>query len=184
MIPFESLTIHRVASLSECGRYRWSLTRSWHDDLLKPWVGWIMLNPSTADADIDDPTIRRCMGFAHDWGYFGIHVVNLFSFRAADPADLAAAADPIAPPPVHPRTLEKIILPVFEFCPLVVAAWGSHDIVKLHAADIAVRALCCRHKVSVACLASNGDGQPRHPLYVKAGTRPRIWFDGQDKEAT
>lgn len=83
--------IQKEASISGCGRYRYALHRWWgHGTTL----GFIMLNPSTADADIDDPTIRRCMGFARDFGYDGIRVFNLYAYRATKPADLWKADEP------------------------------------------------------------------------------------------
>ena len=78
----------KTAILSPCCQYRYVLTRQWNDS--EP-VTWIMLNPSTADADKDDPTIRRCIGFAKAWGHGGIHVVNLFAFRATFTKSLKAA---------------------------------------------------------------------------------------------
>ena len=77
------------AVISQDERHRYSLTRRWGDG---PRVCcWIMLNPSTADATTDDPTIRRCIGFTHDWGYDALTVVNLYAWRATDPADLRNA---------------------------------------------------------------------------------------------
>jgi hypothetical protein len=88
----------REAVLSECGRYRYSLTRVWTPNPDKrtfptkqPLDVWVMLNPSIADADLDDPTIRRCIGFSRSWGAPGIAVVNLFPWRATDPKELRAA---------------------------------------------------------------------------------------------
>ena len=70
------------AEISHGGRYRWRLTRVWGQGAR---VCWIMLNPSTADASVDDPTIRRCRGFSQAWGFGGLHVVNLFPLRASEP---------------------------------------------------------------------------------------------------
>jgi hypothetical protein len=74
----------REAEISEDGKYRYALMRMWDD---KPLMMFCMLNPSTADATKDDPTIRRCIGFAKDRGYGGIYVVNLMAYRATDPAE-------------------------------------------------------------------------------------------------
>ena len=71
-----------AAGISECGCYRYWLTRTWNPR--RATLCWVLLNPSTADADRDDPTIRRCQGFARSWGYGGIVVVNLFAYRATD----------------------------------------------------------------------------------------------------
>lgn len=84
-----------TAGISECGTYRYWLCREWSPGLDS--LVWLMLNPSTADATQDDPTIRRCMGFARRWGYGGITVVNLYAYRATNPRDLLTAADPVGP---------------------------------------------------------------------------------------
>ena len=76
----------KSAEISPCGLYRYSLTRKW--EAWKGTVNFIMLNPSTADAQEDDPTIRRCIGFAKAWGYGGIVVTNLFAYRATNPKEL------------------------------------------------------------------------------------------------
>ena len=73
------MVIRRNAELSACGKYRYRLSRIWDDK--KPLVLFIMLNPSTADAEQDDPTIRRCIAFAKNWGYGGFMAGNLFAFR-------------------------------------------------------------------------------------------------------
>ncbi len=86
------------AVLSECARYRYRLDRAWErDDHGLGTVTWVMLNPSTADADVDDPTIRRCIGFSKAWGYNALTVVNLFAWRATSPRDLCAVEDPVGP---------------------------------------------------------------------------------------
>jgi hypothetical protein len=109
--------ITREARISECGRYRYTLMRRWG---AKPGgLTWIMLNPSTADAEQDDPTIRRCMTFTQKFGYDSMVVVNLFALRATDPRELLDAEDPLGP--------ENGIW-VRKAChqgALVVAAWGS-----------------------------------------------------------
>ena len=84
----------REAELSEDRLYRYRLTRIWGDG---PRATFVMLNPSTADEHVDDPTLRRCMGFARAWGLGGLNVVNLSAFRATIPAELWRAVDPIGP---------------------------------------------------------------------------------------
>ena len=109
--------LKKSAEISECGQYRYRLSRRWGPGL--PTL-FIMLNPSTADAEIDDPTIRRCMGFAKSWGRDGIEVVNLFAFQATSPKDMQTAADPVGPEnEVH---VEEAVAECFE----VICAWGAH----------------------------------------------------------
>ena len=82
------------AVISDCGKYRYRLTRKWGYG--RP-CGFIMLNPSTADALHDDPTIRRCVGFAKAWGCGALIVVNLFAVRATSPREMMRADDPVGP---------------------------------------------------------------------------------------
>lgn len=155
------LFIQRDAAVSDCGRYRWSLSRAWDRDPLKPWVGWIMLNPSTADANVDDPTIRRCMGFSRGWGYAGMTVMNLFTLRATDPAELLAAWQPNGPPE-HQRRIDQMLVDLPGVCRLVIAAWGcdgSH-----RGRDREVFDLFASRGLKLMCLGMTKNGHPKHPL--------------------
>jgi hypothetical protein len=151
------------AVLSPCGRYRYRLTRTWDDG--RP-AAFVMLNPSTADADRDDPTVRRCVAFARAWGCAGLVVVNLFAFRATDPyamREQGAAA-------VGPENDAHIRAAVIE-CSPVVCAWGAHGGFLLR--DAAVRELIRRSGLPWGmCLGLTKGGHPRHPLYVPATTLP------------
>ena len=84
-----------AAAFSPDRRYRYTLRRQWDDAL--PYCLFVMLNPSTADATQDDPTIRRCIGFTKAWGFGGLLVGNLFALRSTDPAALYHADDPVGP---------------------------------------------------------------------------------------
>jgi hypothetical protein len=152
--------VKRTAVLSACGAYRYELRREWDPEL--PLCGWVMLNPSTADAEIDDPTIRRCVGFAKTWGAGGIVVVNLFALRATDPAALAAHDDPHGPRNEHHwrRVADEALL--------MVCAWGAHPM----AAAVApvLQAVLRSRGADTRCLGSTKSGAPRHPLYVKGDT--------------
>lgn len=146
------------AVLSECGVYRYRLTRVWDADA--PQACFVMLNPSTADATHDDPTIRRCLGFARSWRCGGIEVVNLFAFRATDPEALLDAADPIGPgngDHIHEAAVR---------CRPVVAAWGAHAKARGRANYVAHGLR--QAGVVLKCLGVTKDGFPRHPLYVNA----------------
>lgn len=83
------------AVISDCGQYRYLLSRDWESGLQR--LVFIGLNPSTADAEIDDPTIRRLIGFSKAWGYGGFDIVNLFALRSKDPKMLCDHDDPIGP---------------------------------------------------------------------------------------
>lgn len=168
--PSEELK--RDASLSACGRYRWSLSRAWDGDLdNRPRVGWLMLNPSKADAEIDDNTIKRCMGFSKEWGYGGLVVCNLFALRATDPRELYKADDPVGP------ENDRAILGMIRSCSKIVVAWGTHGC--LLDRDKAVLDLLTAAGVRPACLGTTAGGQPLHPLRLSASLRPVPFLRGR-----
>jgi hypothetical protein len=158
-------TVIASAVISDCQKYRYSLTRIW--DARKPRVLFIMLNPSTADAEEDDPTIRRCIGFAKDWGYGGLSVVNLFAWRATKPRELLTA------PFVVGVENEKWIRRMSSLADLVVCAWGNSSIVgKLQKRlDHTWKPLSWIDKPLYYLQLSN-DGTPRHPLYLPKNLTP------------
>lgn len=149
--------VERTAVVSPCGRYRYMLGRRWDDG---DAVMFLMLNPSTADADIDDPTIRRCMGFARSWGYAALTVGNLFALRATDPRELRKADDPIGP------ENDGWLLRMARDHRRVVAAWGNHGCYLGRSA--AVREMIPGlHRLRVS-----KEGEPCHPLYLPAHLIP------------
>ena len=123
---------------------------------------FVMLNPSTANAKRDDPTIRRCMGFARAWGFGGVDVVNLFAFRATDPRALREAADPIGP--ANDRHLRRAV----RSAGLIVLAWGAHEMAR----DRAARARPLFNRPGSRCLGLTQSGEPRHPLYLRRDASP------------
>lgn len=154
------------AVISDDGLYRYRLDRWWgpeSEGAGSTRLPFIMLNPSTADADVDDPTIRRCMGFARREGFHGITVVNLGAGRATNPDDWAAMDDPEGPENL------AYLHDVAETAGHVVAAWGAHP----HAVNLGTFVLrMLRHAaIPVLCLGTTKAGAPRHPLYVK-GDQP------------
>jgi hypothetical protein len=156
----EPTAVRADAVMSDCGLYRYRLSRTW-DDALRP-ACFVMLNPSTADATADDPTIRRCIGFARSWGCGGVVVVNLFAYRATDPyAMREAGASAVGPDnDVHIRAA------VIE-CNPVVCAWGVHGRFLLR--DASVKELIRRSGLPRGmCLGMTKDGHPKHPLYLRA----------------
>lgn len=156
----------RSAVVSECGKYRYRLTRQLGPD---PRIcNFVMLNPSTADATLDDPTIRRCIGFARDWGCGQLMVSNLFAYRATEPYRLGLVADPVGPD--NHDYLISAAARAHESGGLVVAAWGAHggrDDQDRRVMSFLVQTL----GVPVKCLGTTVLGFPRHPLYLPAAAQ-------------
>lgn len=151
--------MNQDAVISDCGKYRYLLTRP--SELEYPDRGtalFIMLNPSTADASIDDPTIRRCRGFAKRWGCNGIVVANLYAFRATNPKELNQVDDPIGP--LNDDYLRNLL----QEHETVVCAWGANA--KQDRVDWFLNQ--AHRLTSFVCLGVTKRNQPKHPLYIKA----------------
>lgn len=155
--------MERSANISPCGRYRYALWRQW--DPSGKVVAFVGLNPSTADAELDDPTIRRCVGFAKAWGYGSLLMLNLFAFRATDPADIRREPFPVGP------SNDKHLRYGSRLADLTVAAWGVNGRYKNR--DARVRAML----PSLHYLRLTKDGHPSHPLYLPAYLRPVLWVE-------
>lgn len=163
--------MERTANLSPDGVYRYRLGRRWAPGGSR--MAFVMLNPSTADADVDDPTIRRCIGFAKREGCSAIAVVNLYAFRATKPVRVAEA-DARGVDIVGPENLLHLQTAVGS-SDLVVAAWGG-SIEKLPRRDWLVDYvvdLCVGLDRDLFALGHTAAGHPRHPLYVK-GDAPLV----------
>lgn len=158
--------MNRTAIISECGVYRYELRRDWNPQ--KPRVAFVMLNPSTADAEKDDPTIRRCVGFAGRWGYGGLIVVNLFAFRATDPDNLKKAQrkgfDVVG------SENDTCIKEAIAEADCVVAAWGIHGGPTLRALEVS-RFL----PESTIAITTTAKGYPSHPLMLAYDLKPERW---------
>lgn len=155
------------------GAYRYELTRLWEPD---GWiVCWIMLNPSTADAVRDDPTIRRCIEFSRRMGCAGMSVVNLYAYRASDPAELAACTVEEREAPSNLYYIRAAMMTVDR----IMAAWGRPQNIPGYARVLNdVTSLAYRHMKDLYCLGVNGDGSPKHPSplgRVPLDTTPKIW---------
>lgn len=154
--------IEASAVFSECGRYRYRLTRRWDDG---PTLMFIQLNPSTADAKRDDATVRRDVGFATDFGYSGFEALNIYAGRSTDPKQLGAFGDPIGPD--NDAYLERAAAKH----DLIVFAWGRHaDPARARAVASRVWHICSQIGGSVACFGWTANGQPKHPLRLPADT--------------
>lgn len=166
MTLFDVDPIERSAVISDCGQYRYALTRTWDPSL--PVLVFCMLNPSKADALRDDPTVGRCISFAKAWGYGGIIVVNLFAWRATDPAELLN--NPYA---VGLDMNEHLIAAVVDRD--VIAAWGASVPKEWAHRPPAVLTLMRQVGARVHHLGLTKDGHPKHPLYLPSATLPTRW---------
>lgn len=162
--------MNREAGICSCGKYRYWLTRDWADPGERQRLPWVMLNPSTADANIDDPTIRRCMKFAEREGYTGIIVYNLFALRSTDPTKLLQVEDPVGP-----LNLQYLSL-VGDSTALAIAAWGALS-PKLKAQARVQVGILAKRPAPLRALGLTKDGSPRHPLYVR-GDAKLVEFKG------
>lgn len=145
--------MNKGAILSRNRLYRYVLWREWN--LGKGTCVFIGLNPSTADEAVDDPTLRRCVNFAKDWGYGKYVMVNLFAYRATDPRDLK-----IIPKPIGYKNNHYIKEQCHD-ADLVVAAWGNYG----HLLKRDKQVLKLLKNVSLKCFKITAQGQPAHPLY-------------------
>lgn len=146
------------AVVSSCLQYRYELRRVWDEE--KPLVLFVCLNPSTAVAEIDDPTSRVCMNYARRWGYGGLLLGNLFAYRATDPAVLYQAANPVGP------ENDAWLLKLQNEADLVVCAWGNGG--GYQNRDQTVLAFLKKPH----CLVKLANGRPGHPLYKSAQMKP------------
>lgn len=178
------------ALMSPCRRYRYTLRRWFGVQpslLAEPGrpgiqtVCFVMLNPSTADANQDDPTIRKCIGFAKRLGFGGLVVVNLYALRETDPKRMLAVSE-------RSRVGEENDTHIgFEAqkANAVIAAWGKPPATRLQAAQVKLRAEHVRNLIAptqLYALATTADGHPRHPLMLSynddAGVPriPSLWI--------
>lgn len=151
--------------------YRYALWRIWEPgELFRPMV-WCMLNPSTADHNLDDPTIRKCRGFAQRLGFPGFVVVNLFGLRSTHPKKLLTVKPPLAAGFDNDHVIDAVATVLGSkrlWC-----AWGS-SLPQL----VGPRVQLMRpflEQFSLLCLGTSKDGSPRHPLMLRYGTEPRPW---------
>lgn len=159
-----------TADISLCGKYRYSLTRQWSDAPTR--VLWIMLNPSTADASVDDPTIRKCIGFSRRWDARSLEVVNLFAYRSTDPDALPAL------------TCDRVgdrngaaIRTALDRCTFAVAAWGAMGDrwPEVATRGLMTYALAAKLAKPLRALRTTKAGHPQHPLYVPYTAIPAAW---------
>jgi hypothetical protein len=164
------------AVLSDCGRYRYRLDRELNPANPQSLL-WVMANPSTADASVDDPTIRKVRGFTQRLGYGRFTVVNLYAYRATDPATLVAAAQR-GEDVVGPENADRVFHAIFE-ADLVVVAWGrclaDRAALDLSFAERQVVAAIQYHRGQAHCLGRTQGGHPRHPLMLPYSTPLEVY---------
>lgn len=162
-----SETLRSRAVFSPCERYRYLLQRRWDERYFDASgvVCFVMMNPSTADEQADDATIRRCIGYARDWRFSGITIVNAFALRSTDPKGLLTVDDPIGP-----NNREHIVRAAVK-SDLVVCAWGLPP-AKLRPQTADVLALLLQLDAEPHALKLTQDGTPAHPLYLSKDLKP------------
>jgi len=149
------------ADFSPCRTWRYALWRRWSDAALVAFIG---LNPSTADETKNDPTVRRCIGFARSWGYGGLLMLNTYGLRSTDPAGLWRVDDPVGPGHDERLTGYRDMASAF------VAAWGVHCV------PSRAERVCQMIGRRIDCLGLTNGGAPRPPLYLKASSeRSPYW---------
>ena len=159
------------AKISECGKYRYELTREWSSSGRAPHTAkegqviFCLLNPSKADAKEDDPTIRRCIGFAQEWSYSRLVVVNLYAYRATNPKKLLKCSDPVG------ESNDKYILKNAKEADLFIAGWGRKR--KGLVRDQFVLDILRSSGIFIHALGVNDDGTPKHPSRLNKNAVPR-----------
>lgn len=155
-----------IATYSDCEKYRYDLTRVWDEGGRK--VLFLMLNPSTATEVQNDPTVERCERRARTLGFGAFRVCNIFAYRATDPKDMRAEADPVGP---HN---DQAIREGVDWADEVVAAWGAHG--EHRARGATVTALLRETASHPKHLGLTKAGHPKHPLYIGYAVQPEAWW--------
>lgn len=170
---FAVLENEPLAWFSSCRRFRYVLWRRWNPG---PALMWILLNPSTADDKDLDPTLRRCLRFSQDLGYGAMCITNLFPYRATDPKEMKRFYEiNWYEKFVQESGWENIhaISRCSEKCDAVIAGWGKHG--GLMRRNDTVAEMIEAKRGLLNCLDVCGDGNPKHPLYLRADLKPRAW---------
>lgn len=170
----KSRNLLRFHAFSEDRVYRYTLWREWDVDSLTgcaddlsnghKFVQFIGLNPSTADETKDDPTLRKCVGFAKRWGFGALCMTNLFAFRATDPREMKRFIHPYGP------DNNEHLARVAKHAGMVVAAWGTNG--DHNERDMEVIDMMRDLGVQLHCLRMTASGYPEHPLYVPYTVTP------------
>lgn len=156
----------REARYSDCERYRYSLEMVWDGDL--EVLTFIMLNPSTATEEKNDPTVEGCERRARKWGYGGCCILNLFAYRATDPQDMKQQDDPVG------EDNDRFLMLAGNHGHNIICAWGNHGSY-LDRSSIVLGNLRKQRK-RLFYLELNKSGEPKHPLYVSRSVKPTLWL--------
>jgi hypothetical protein len=155
--------MEKSATFSQCRKYRYTLWRKWGGLFASGYAMFIGLNPSTADETQDDPTVRRCIGYAKDWGCAGLCMTNLFAFRATFPNDMKIAKDPVGP------NNDYVLIDMSKYAGIIIAAWGIHG--TYLGRDKDVQGMI----PNLSYLKLTKKGFPGHPLYLPKQLTPKPW---------
>lgn len=152
--------------------YRYTLWRNWWlwDREPLKFVAFIGLNPSTADETQNDPTVTRCINYARHWGFDGMVMLNIFGYRATDPREMKKHPEPIG------EENNLIIIEICIIASMVVCCWGNHG-AHNNRADKVLQFLGNKNIKNVYHLGLTKQGQPKHPLYLRADLEPVKWGD-------
>lgn len=154
------------AVFSDDDKYRYRLTRLLNEHGRAGWICWILLNPSTANENVLDPTLRRCRNFSLDWGHNGMIIVNLFGLRATNPKELAAVVDPVG------ADNDEHIARAVDEADRIMCAWGAHPMtLRFNRRDEVRRILERASRVAFALKLTRA-GAPSHPLYLPKSLLP------------
>lgn len=170
-----------AAVFSPCKEYRYTLERTILpadplDLTVRTKIAFLMLNPSTATEEVNDPTVAKCCTYARLWGYSDLTVVNIFAYRSTDPKMLTKVDDPVGP------DNDTHILNVAKAANMVVCAWGRHG--QLNDRGKIVTGMLRRHDIRLYYLNLNKDGSPCHPLYQRLDLNPSHWIEADEFGAT
>ncbi len=165
---FDGAGMEKGARFSESRVHRYALWRIW--DKEKPAVMFVGLNPSTADENVDDPTIKRCIDFAKRWGYGSLYMLNLFAFRATKPKDMKKADDKIG------WDNDAALKRYAKKCDEIVAAWGVNGTLEERNRFVCDKVL---FDFKLMCLRKTQGGHPEHPLYVPQITERIVFRERQ-----
>ncbi len=158
--------LERGATFSADNVYRYDLYRRIRSE--RDWtITFVLLNPSTADAFQEDPTVRRCLGYAARWRYEHVWVVNLFALRSTDPKRLREVIDPVGP------GNDEAIREAVADAHLTILGWGTHGANLNRSVKVRAMLMVTRHARRIFCLRKTKDGHPAHPLYLPGDLLPQ-----------